>query len=1055
MRLSRKTNNGESAMKWFAPTIIGGAVLVLVISFARVQRATALAAQAETDAQVVSAVAAQRTANAQSGAPRITTDRSISTSDEPATSNDAGQSDSAKPDKPALSATSDALPDPSETGVEPAAIGVPATQPPSQTSKKVFLVQYHDATALADALKRIAPNIAGKITVDTRSNSLLLDGLEPGSLKILEELDQPVPKKTFDAGSETVGAPRVSDSKPAPVFQPSAKSRLLALTEKESRLLEIPTRIKQVDQFDPAKVRVETVENFNQIRVIGLALGFTPLVINDEHGREYLIDVLVTGDVKQFEALVRLTAPGAAIQVVTVKNSALLHGWVDQQDDIAKIVDIAELHFTKVLNHLKVRSVNATSADAAGSPTRSPDSLTRLPILGKLFELNAVSSDTMKSPAAQEYRQFDTQASALANAYRQQLATSPQDAKALDQLKSELQSAVHAAFHARQSWQMSQAAQLRRRLEQIDRRISERGQSADEIIQRRIDELLHPEKQWEQENTAAAALPVGSSPGPMPGAMAREIQRGNSSVSAATQAADDFSADAAPTPTGSAVAVDPDSAQHSVADKCWEILGLRLQKVSAGQLGEVKNRFRGGMHVVEVRPASVAANSGIKCGDFLVAVYEYETLRWVDINYVLHQGKLTNGSEPVKFYVVRGNEVLYGTLKFGDNSARKTVNAVPDASSSRTDTVNAVIGNRTGNGLATAQATGPVRDLESPGNPRRRVLDAALELNAAQAAIDQAKALLADSEQALKRLQSIAPGTIPQKMIFDAELDVKHKRIGLERLVTDLEIKQRQFEDAKEMLAAQIKFLEIDLADAKLRLQHAADDLSRAANLYKNAAISNEEYNAKLLAQRLAVSQQERAQLLLELYRKALPDKAAPIDKDQSAADAKFNELWTSDFKAAQEKARQLHRPLIVLFWASYNAVYSAKLKNEVLATPELLKFVSERLVGVTVDIAAKANRKKTTEYNINLLPTVIVFSETGEVLGRVEGFVELDDFLDVLNQIKQVSIPQAPEGTTQPAAEEKPKPIQPGGGDAVPNDEKPTETTPKAGGRSNDKPQE
>ncbi len=99
--------------------------------------------------------------------------------------------------------------------------------------------------------------------------------------------------------------------------------------------------------------------------------------------------------------------------------------------------------------------------------------------------------------AAQEYRQYESQAMQLANAYRQQQATILQDAQKEKELKSELQGAVHAAFHARQAWQRAQAAQLRTRLEQIERRISERSQLSNEIIQRRVDELLQPEKQWE------------------------------------------------------------------------------------------------------------------------------------------------------------------------------------------------------------------------------------------------------------------------------------------------------------------------------------------------------------------------------------------------------------------------------------------------------------------------------------------------------------------------------------------------------------------------------
>lgn len=106
------------------------------------------------------------------------------------------------------------------------------------------------------------------------------------------------------------------------------------------------------------------------------------------------------------------------------------------------------------------------------------------------------------------------------------------------------------------------------------------------------------------------------------------------------------------------------SAKDTVAGKCWDVVGLRLEKASATQLDSFRNRYRGGMRVLDVRPASSAADFGIKKGDILVGLHVWETVRWEDINYILNQSTLLNGNDPLKFYVVRGQEVLYGNLKF-------------------------------------------------------------------------------------------------------------------------------------------------------------------------------------------------------------------------------------------------------------------------------------------------------------------------------------------------------------------------------------------------------
>jgi serine protease Do len=105
-------------------------------------------------------------------------------------------------------------------------------------------------------------------------------------------------------------------------------------------------------------------------------------------------------------------------------------------------------------------------------------------------------------------------------------------------------------------------------------------------------------------------------------------------------------------------------AKDTVATRCWDVFGLKLEKVGAANLEPFRNRYRGGMRLVDVRAKSPAAEYGMKKGDILVGLHVWETVRIEDINYILNQSALLNGSEPLKFYVIRGQEVLYGNLRF-------------------------------------------------------------------------------------------------------------------------------------------------------------------------------------------------------------------------------------------------------------------------------------------------------------------------------------------------------------------------------------------------------
>jgi serine protease Do len=112
------------------------------------------------------------------------------------------------------------------------------------------------------------------------------------------------------------------------------------------------------------------------------------------------------------------------------------------------------------------------------------------------------------------------------------------------------------------------------------------------------------------------------------------------------------------------------TAEENISNKCWETLGLKLERLTKNnsrQLDSFRDKYRGGMRVVDVRPTSAAADYGIKRGDVLVGLHVWETVRWDDINYILNQSALINGADGMKFYVVRGQEVLYGSLRMASS----------------------------------------------------------------------------------------------------------------------------------------------------------------------------------------------------------------------------------------------------------------------------------------------------------------------------------------------------------------------------------------------------
>jgi serine protease Do len=95
------------------------------------------------------------------------------------------------------------------------------------------------------------------------------------------------------------------------------------------------------------------------------------------------------------------------------------------------------------------------------------------------------------------------------------------------------------------------------------------------------------------------------------------------------------------------------------ADRVWDALGLRLTPLSKGD-GRLEGLpYTGGMMIVDVRKDSPASMSGIRKGDILVGLSSYETIKEDNVNYVLNHSDSRGGS-PLKFYIVRERDTLYG-----------------------------------------------------------------------------------------------------------------------------------------------------------------------------------------------------------------------------------------------------------------------------------------------------------------------------------------------------------------------------------------------------------
>lgn len=128
------------------------------------------------------------------------------------------------------------------------------------------------------------------------------------------------------------------------------------LIEKFSKVFETKSFIKRVSSFDPVVLEV-TALSPTRISVRGLLQGVTSLVITDEAGTNYTVEVLVKGDARTLQTIIDRKFPNSSIEAFKVQEAVVLRGWVSHPEHITQIVEIAEQLYQKVLNQMRVGGV--------------------------------------------------------------------------------------------------------------------------------------------------------------------------------------------------------------------------------------------------------------------------------------------------------------------------------------------------------------------------------------------------------------------------------------------------------------------------------------------------------------------------------------------------------------------------------------------------------------------------------------------------------------------------------------------------------------------------
>ena len=125
-----------------------------------------------------------------------------------------------------------------------------------------------------------------------------------------------------------------------------------------SREITADRAFKQVRIQNPNVITALPLAGGNRLQISAITTGVTQVDLVGADDSVYTIEVMVLGDVRELEAILRQVFPGTHLVVTPIAKGCIISGYVTSDDDVEHVVHIAEQYFPSVINKVTVTGVH-------------------------------------------------------------------------------------------------------------------------------------------------------------------------------------------------------------------------------------------------------------------------------------------------------------------------------------------------------------------------------------------------------------------------------------------------------------------------------------------------------------------------------------------------------------------------------------------------------------------------------------------------------------------------------------------------------------------------
>ncbi len=147
-------------------------------------------------------------------------------------------------------------------------------------------------------------------------------------------------------------------------LESAAERQMMQMVVNTSREITADQSFKRIRIQNPNVLTALPLEGGNRLQISAIATGVTQIDLLGADDSVHTVEVMVLGDVRELEAILRQQFPDANLQVTPVQQGCIVSGFVTSDEHVNQVITIAELYFPTVINKVTVTGVHTIQLEA-------------------------------------------------------------------------------------------------------------------------------------------------------------------------------------------------------------------------------------------------------------------------------------------------------------------------------------------------------------------------------------------------------------------------------------------------------------------------------------------------------------------------------------------------------------------------------------------------------------------------------------------------------------------------------------------------------------------